>query len=119
PQLIKISPNPFSAFYRIHDNYLLCASPERYLKKAGNKIISQPIKGTLARNRVSNLEDEISKKQLGESVKDSSENVLIVDLVRNDLSKVCEEGTVVAEELFGVYSFPHVHQMISTISGIL
>jgi para-aminobenzoate synthetase component 1 len=118
-QLIKISPNPFSAFYRVNDNYLLCASPERFLKKEGNKIISQPIKGTSARNVFSSLEDEKSRQQLRESTKDKSENVMIVDLVRNDLSKICEEGTVAVEELFGVFSFPHVHQMISTVAGIL
>ncbi|MCW3107444.1 MAG: anthranilate synthase component family protein [Segetibacter sp.] len=118
-QLINISPNPFSAFYRISDNYLLCASPERYLKKVGDKIISQPIKGTSARNSTSSFEDKVSKKQLRESAKDKAENVMIVDLVRNDLSKICEEGTVTVEELFGVYSFPHVHQMISTVTGIL
>lgn len=118
-QLINISPNPFSAFYRIHDNYLLCASPERYLKKEGSKIISQPIKGTSPRNTINPIEDELSKQQLADSAKDKSENVMIVDLVRNDLSKICVEGTVNVEELFGVYSFPHVHQMISTVSGTL
>jgi para-aminobenzoate synthetase component 1 len=118
-QLIKISSNPFSAFYRIHDNYLLSASPERYLKKVGEKIISQPIKGTSARSIFNSNEDEIRKKQLKESAKDRSENVMIVDLVRNDLSKICKEGSVTVEELFGVYSFPQVHQMISTVVGSL
>lgn len=118
-KIIKISPNPFSAFYRVNDNYLLCASPERFLKKAGNKVIAQPIKGTSARNSFNAVEDEASKKQLKESEKDKSENVMIVDLVRNDLSKICEEGSVTVEELFAVYSFPHVHQMVSTITGIV
>ena len=118
-QLIKISSNPFCAFYRIHDNYLLSASPERYIKKMGQKIISQPIKGTSARKFTNSEEDEMCKKQLQNSLKDRTENVMIVDLVRNDLSKICEEGTVVVKELFGVYSFPHVHQMISTVSGTL
>ncbi|HEX8279494.1 MAG TPA: anthranilate synthase component I family protein [Segetibacter sp.] len=117
-QLTKISPNPFSAFYRVNDNYLLSASPERYLKKTGDKMISQPIKGTAARSADS-FEDEVNKKVLRDSAKDKSENVMIVDLVRNDLSKICREGSVVVEELFAVYSFPHVHQMISTIGGIL
>lgn len=118
-QLISVSPNPFSAFYRVNENYLLCASPERYLKKEGNKILSQPIKGTAARNRYDATEDEKSKKTLSESVKEKSENVMIVDLVRNDLSKICKEASVVVEELFGIYTFPHVYQMISTIAGII
>jgi para-aminobenzoate synthetase component 1 len=118
-QLIKLSPNPFCAFYRIHDNYLISASPERYLKKIGNKLISQPIKGTSARKGINSAEDEISKKRLKESAKEQSENVMIVDLVRNDLSKICEEGSVKVEELFGIYSFPNVHQMISTVTGDL
>lgn len=117
-QLIKISPNPFSCFYKLYDKYLLCASPERYMKKEGNSIISQPIKGTIKRHTV-NREDEINKKQLFQSKKDRSENVMVVDLVRNDLSKVCKDGSVMVEELFGVYSFPQVHQMISTVKGEL
>ncbi len=111
-----ISPNPFSSFYRIHDKYLLCASPERYLKKTGDKILSQPIKGTLKRTSDSK-EDDIKKHEFLLNAKERSENVMIVDLVRNDLSKVCGEATVSVEELFHVYSFPQVHQMISTISG--
>lgn len=118
-QLVKISPNPLSAFYRIQDDYLLCASPERYVKKTGVKIVSQPIKGTSARDTLNDLKDALHKKQLRESAKDQSENVMIVDLVRNDLSKICEEGSVTVDELFGIYSFPHVHQMISTVAGIL
>ena len=60
-----------------------------------------------------------AKKNLYNSEKDRSENVMVVDLVRNDLSKVCKEGTVKVDELFGIYSFPQVHQMISTVSGEL
>lgn len=118
-ELIRISPNPFSAFYRVYNNCLLCASPERYLKKTGNKILSQPIKGTAPRNRSNAVQDDANKKQLRESAKERSENVMIVDLVRNDLSKICEKGSVIVDELFGVYPFPHVYQMISTVSGIL
>ncbi|GEO10640.1 anthranilate synthase component I family protein [Segetibacter aerophilus] len=116
-KLSDIAPNPFSAFYRVRENYLLCASPERYLKKTGTKIISQPIKGTSARNRFDQKEDELNKTELKDSLKDQTENVIVVDLVRNDLSKICKEGSVVVEELFGIYSFSHVHQMISTVSG--
>jgi para-aminobenzoate synthetase component I len=117
--LTEISPNPFTAFYKTNDQYLLCASPERYLKKTGDKIISQPIKGTWDRDIANALLDEEKKQQLRNSSKDRSENVMIVDLVRNDLSRICEESSVQVDELFGIYSFPQVHQMISTVSGRL
>jgi para-aminobenzoate synthetase component I len=117
--LAKISPNPFSAFYKVNNSYLLCASPERFMRKEGTKILSQPIKGTRKRDSMDTAEDEILKDELYRSEKDRSENVMVVDLVRNDLSRVCKEGTVKVDELFGVYSFPQVHQMISTISGIM
>ncbi|OIR12720.1 aminodeoxychorismate synthase component 1 [mine drainage metagenome] len=118
-QLTKISPSPFACFYKLNDKYLLCASPERYIKKTNNNIISQPIKGTFKRDLTNRKQDESLKKQLRENAKERSENVMVVDMVRNDLSKICKEATVVVEELFGVYSFPQVHQMISTISGEL
>lgn len=115
--LTTISPNPFAAFYKVNSSYLLCASPERFLRKQENQLLSQPIKGTVKRDRNNAAEDEVLKKQLYTSEKDRSENVMVVDLVRNDLSRVCKEGSVKVDELFGVYSFPQVHQMISTISG--
>lgn len=118
-KLSEISPNPFSAFYRVEDKWLLCASPERFLKKDGNRIFAQPIKGTSGRVNSDSALDEKSRSELYHSAKDRSENVMIVDLMRNDLSKVCEEGSVVVDELYGIYSFPQVHQMISTISGEL
>jgi para-aminobenzoate synthetase component I len=118
-KLAHISPNPFSALYRVDDKWLICASPERFLMKKGNTVLSQPIKGTSKRIPDDRQQDEKSKKELLHSDKDRSENVMIVDLVRNDLSKICEEGTVKVDELYGVYSFPQVHQMISTISGQL
>ena len=118
-KLSQLSPNPFAGFYKLDDKFLICSSPERYLKKVGDKIFSQPIKGTSKRNLNNLKEDEINKKNLSESKKEISENVMVVDLVRNDLSKVCIEGSVIADELFGLYTFPQVHQMISTISGTL
>ncbi len=114
-----LSPNPFSGLYRLKDKWLICASPERFLKKQGNKILSQPIKGTSKRVKDNNEKDELSKQALYNSSKDRSENVMVVDLVRNDLAMVCEEGSIEVDELFGIYSFPQVHQMISTISGTL
>lgn len=116
-RLIQVSPNPFAALYKHTDKYCICASPERYLKKQGYKLISQPIKGTSKRDLANSENDLHNKMYLTQNEKEKSENVMVVDLVRNDLSKVCKQGTVKVEELFGVYSFPQVHQMISTISG--
>lgn len=116
-KLSSVSPTPFGGFYKLEDKFLLCASPERFLRKEGTKIISQPIKGTIKRNLADALADESLKKELSNSEKDKSENVMIVDLMRNDLSKVCKQASVQVEELFGIYSFPQVHQMISTITG--
>jgi len=118
-RLTALSPNPFSVFYRMNSRYCLCASPERYLKKEGNKIISQPIKGTAKRNLENAEADTLSKNNLLNSHKEKSENVMIVDLVRNDLSRICKAGSVNVDELFGIYSFPQVHQLISTVSGEL
>lgn len=115
--LTEISPNPFSAFYKVNSSYLLCASPERFLRRKGHELLSQPIKGTRKRDVFDTAEDEVLRQQLYRSAKDRSENVMVVDLVRNDLSRVCKEGTVKVDELFGIYSFPQVHQMISTVSG--
>ncbi len=118
-KLSKVSPNPFSALYRMNDQWLICASPERYIKKTGSNILSQPIKGTSMRIRDNDEKDGISRLDLFNSAKDRSENVMVVDLVRNDLAKICEEGSVKVDELYGIYSFPQVHQMISTVSGTL
>jgi len=110
------SPNPFSAYYKTGDKYLLCLSPERYLKKEGTHIISQPIKGTSKREKVS---DTTNIKKLGDDKKERAENIMIVDLVRNDLSKICKKGSVKVDELCAVYAFPQVYQMVSTVSGEL
>ncbi len=118
-QLSALSPNPFSALYKLHDKFLICASPERFLRKEGNKILSQPIKGTSSRHLQDKKMDDESRVNLFTSDKDRSENVMVVDLVRNDLSRVCIEGSVQVDELYGIYSFPQVHQMISTVSGKL
>lgn len=109
-----LSEAPFAVYFKNNQQYLLSASPERYLKKEGTKVISQPIKGTAKRFLDSNL-DEKSKLKLSEDPKERSENIMIVDLVRNDLSKTATKGSVHVEELCGIYSFQQVHQMISTI----
>jgi para-aminobenzoate synthetase component I len=118
-KLSAISPNPFSALYREGDKWLICASPERFLKKEGSTILSQPIKGTSKRHSADKDKDAATREELFQSAKDRSENVMVVDLVRNDLSKICKEGSVRVDELFGIYSFPQVHQMISTVTGEL
>ncbi|MCA6423138.1 MAG: anthranilate synthase component I family protein [Flavobacterium sp.] len=113
-KLNSISKPPFATFFKNNQHYLLCASPERYLRKEGNKIISQPIKGT-AKRFGDPILDENSKKELEQNPKERSENIMIVDLVRNDLSHTATKGSVEVEELCGVYTFKQVHQMISTV----
>ncbi len=115
-KLNEISKAPFASYVKLFDKFLLCASPERYLKKIGTKIISQPIKGTASRS-TDNEKDILLKKELETNEKERSENIMIVDLVRNDLSKSALKGSVRVEELCKVYSFDQVHQMISTISS--
>lgn len=117
-KLTALARAPFSAYLRLHDRYLLCASPERFLKKEAQKLISQPIKGTRPRGATSE-EDERLSADLAASEKDRAENVMIVDLVRNDLARNCVPGSVRVEELFGIHRFSTVHQMISTVSGLL
>jgi para-aminobenzoate synthetase component I len=113
-KLNSISESPFATFFKNRNFYALSASPERYIKKEGVKVISQPIKGTSKRLLDSNA-DELSKTNLLASIKEQSENVMIVDLVRNDLSKTALRNSVRVEELCKVYSYKQVHQMISTI----
>ena len=117
-RLNQISKPPFATFFRTFDKYLMSASPERYLKKTGNKVISQPIKGT-ARRSEDKEEDQKLAKDLRNDPKERSENIMIVDLVRNDLSHTATKGSVKVEELCKVYSFLQVHQMISTITSII
>ena len=113
-KLNSISKPPFATFLKFGNKYLLSASPERYLKKEGETIISQPIKGTAKRSE-NILEDEALKDALSQDTKERSENIMIVDLVRNDLSKTAIKGSVEVEELTKVYTFDQVHQMISTV----
>ncbi|WP_430809777.1 MULTISPECIES: anthranilate synthase component I family protein [unclassified Carboxylicivirga] len=117
-RLREISPTPFSAFVKCHDKFLMGASPERYLKKEGCRLVSQPIKGTSPRHS-NPLIDKGNKEYLLQSEKERAENIMICDLVRNDLSQVAARGTVKVDELCGIYSFRQVHQMISTISAEL
>ncbi len=117
-KLNELCEAPFSVLYKHHDQWLMCASPERFLKKEGDKLISQPIKGTRPRGK-SKEEDDALKTELLNDPKERSENVMIVDLVRNDLSRSAKKGSVKVEELFGIHSFKNVHQMISTVTADL
>lgn len=115
-KLWQQSPTPFACYVKIHDNHLLCASPERFISKSGKKLISQPIKGTMQAGHNA-LEKEQNRLKLLNSEKERAENMMIVDLVRNDLAKSAKSGTVKVEELFGIYEFRHLLQMISTVSA--
>jgi para-aminobenzoate synthetase component 1 len=109
---------PFGALYREGKNWLLCGSPERFMRKDGIKLKSEPIKGTAPRGETPE-QDTLNREALLQSEKERAENVMIVDLVRNDLGRIAEPGSVQVDELCGIYSFPGVHQMISTVSGRL
>src|SRR5690606_31920078 len=115
-KLNALSRPPFAAYLNLDNHYLLSASPERYLKKAGTKVISQPIKGTA--KRVLDREEDLQLAiELQKNTKERSENIMITDLVRNDLSRTAEKNSVTVEELCGLYSFKQVHQLISTVSS--
>jgi para-aminobenzoate synthetase component 1 len=105
---------PFSAYARIGVHHVMCASPERYLKRTDNRVISQPIKGTVRRGLTPEVDARL-KTELESSRKEVAENVMIVDLVRNDLSRCAERDTVQVEELCRVHSFKTVHHLVSTI----
>jgi len=112
-QMAQATKAPFSAFVKMNELELLCTSPERYILKKGDQLWSQPIKGT---NRRLAENNHVQERLLLADEKERAENVMIVDLVRNDLSRVAAKGTVQVEELFGVYPFKNVNQMISTVT---
>ena len=115
-RLSQITEAPFRCFVQWEHNFLLSGSPERFVKREGNKLFSQPIKGTAKRSDDKEA-DEKNRRSLLESSKEKAENVMIVDLVRNDLSRIAKRNSVKVDELFGVYSFKTVHQLISTVSA--
>ncbi len=116
-KLNSISPNPFAACYKVGERYMLCASPERYITIDEGMLYSQPIKGTAKRILDDAIADEQLKNSLQHHYKERAENIMVVDLVRNDMSRICDSGSVVVDELCAIYSYPQVHQMISTIKG--
>ncbi|WP_196885352.1 anthranilate synthase component I family protein [Aureivirga sp. CE67] len=113
-KLNSISTPPFATFFKTKNNYLASASPERFVKKKGGQIVSQPIKGTSKRGK-NKEEDSKLIYELETNIKERAENIMIVDLVRNDLSRKAKKGTVEVTELCKIYTFEQVHQMISTI----
>lgn len=117
-KLNEISTPPFACFFKNHKQYLFSASPERYIRKESSKLISQPIKGT-GRRSADAQEDGDIKQQISENEKERSENIMIVDLVRNDLSRTATPGSVQVEELCGAYTFRQVHHLISTVTSQL
>lgn len=113
-KLNAISNPPFASFLKNNQHFMMSASPERYIKKVGAKVVSQPIKGTAKRGETEE-QDLLNIENLRTNPKERSENIMIVDLVRNDLSKTATKGSVEVEELCQIYTFEQVHQMISTI----
>ena len=116
-KLNQLAKAPFSSFLKFDEFTVFCNSPERYIQLKNGKLLSQPIKGTAARHVEKSI-DEANKINLKNDPKERSENIMIVDLVRNDLSIIAEKNSVQVEELCEIYSFPTVHQMISTVSCI-
>jgi para-aminobenzoate synthetase component 1 len=113
--LNKLTEAPFAQLLKSGDTYIICASPERFIQKKGNVLISQPMKGT-ARRSTNMTKDQEIKQKLQHSLKEQTENVMALDVARNDLSQVAQKGSVVVDELFAVHSFKNVHQMLSTVS---
>jgi para-aminobenzoate synthetase component 1 len=114
-KLNHLTRAPYSSFFSIDNFNIFCGSPERFLKRIENRLVSEPIKGTKKRGKTEE-EDEILKALLFSDPKERAENVMIVDLVRNDLSRVALPNSVEVEELYGIYTFETVHQMISKIA---
>ncbi len=116
--LRKINPSPFSAYMNYPDLQVLSNSPEQFLSVRGKTVKTRPIKGTRPRSP-DPLKDRVMAQELADSLKDQAENLMIVDLMRNDISKNCALGSVQVPALFDIESFPNVHHMVSTITGKL
>lgn len=114
-KLNAISKAPYSALVKLNDKFIISSSPELFLSKRGNKLITKPIKGTARRSANAN-EDALIKNELQSNLKERTENVMIVDVARNDLSRIAKKGSVTVEKIYDIESFEQVHQMVSTIS---
>lgn len=114
-KLNSISKAPYSALVKFDKQYIISSSPELFLKKQGDKLITKPIKGT-AKRGANTEEDEFIKNELQNNVKERNENVMIVDVARNDLSRIAKKGTVSVEKLCDIETYEQVHQMVSTVT---
>jgi len=117
--LRKLSPAPYGAYMNLPFAQVLSNSPESFIKCIGREVTTSPIKGTKPRDHKDHLRDNAIADSLLNSEKDRAENLMIVDLMRNDLSRCCELGSVKVPKLFAVHSFANVHHLISTVTGIL
>jgi len=116
--LCKIAQPPMAAFLKMNNQFVLSASPERFLKKTGDKLIAQPMKGTIKRSEDA-AADDFLKHQLKNSKKERAENVMIVDLMRNDLTRSAKLGSINVENLFEVMTYKGFHTLVSTVSATL
>lgn len=117
-KLNTISKASYSALAKFEKQYIISSSPELFLSKLSNQLITKPIKGTAKRGTTPE-EDALIKKQLQNNLKEQTENVMIVDVARNDLSRLAKKGTVKVDKLFDIESYEQVHQMVSTVSCAL
>jgi para-aminobenzoate synthetase component 1 len=117
-KLLAHADAPFSAVLRDGDRFALCASPERFLRIEGDRVISQPMKGTRPRG-MSRTEDSALAWELASDPKERSENIMALDVSRNDLSRIAASGSVKVEELCAVKSYPNVHQLVSTVEALI
>lgn len=116
--LRKLNPAPFGGYFNIPEVQILCSSPERFLRVQDGAVETKPIKGTRVR-KADPLQDQHQINQLANSAKDRAENVMIVDLLRNDLSKNCRLDSVAVPKLFAIESYTTVHHLVSTVTGQL
>ncbi|WP_461483975.1 aminodeoxychorismate synthase component I, partial [Porticoccus sp.] len=117
-RLRREHPAPYASFIRLPDRTYASISPELFVSAHGSRIVSSPIKGTRSRS-VDVARDQELMNQLGSDLKERAENLMIVDLLRNDLGKTCEPGSIRVPKLFGLESFPNVHHLVSTVTGKL
>lgn len=114
-KLHQLARAPYAALFKTGNDFIISASPELFLKKEGNHLSTKPIKGTIRRGK-NQLEDEALKNELQNNIKERTENVMAVDVARNDLSMFATKGSVLVNKLYNIETFETVHQMVSTVS---